>query len=69
MTIARVDVPEGARMTLDDGIGFVALVDRMQVDPALKVVNAARISYEKRKDELGEADRRLSAFEPDTMGG
>jgi thymidylate synthase (FAD) len=62
MTIARVDVPAGARTTLDDGIGFVALVDRMEVDPALKVVNAARISYEKRKSELGEADRRLCSF-------
>ena len=33
-------------------IGFLALVDSMREDPALKVVNAARISYEKRKAEF-----------------
>lgn len=58
----KVGVPEGARPTLDDGIGFVALVDRMREDAALKVVNAARISYERRRDEMSEADRKLSRF-------
>jgi hypothetical protein len=41
-------MPAGAHPTLDDGIGFVALVDRMKEDAALKVVNAARISYQKK---------------------
>jgi thymidylate synthase (FAD) len=62
-TAARaLDVPEGAVRTLDDGIGFVALVDRMRSDAALKVVNAARISYQKQKHELGEEDRKLARY-------
>ena len=39
MSLSQLSLPEGARLTLGDGIGFVALVDRMQVDHALKVVN------------------------------
>ena len=57
-----LDVPEDAAMTLDDGIGFVALVDRMEQDAALKVVNAARISYEKKKEGFSEADEKLAKF-------
>jgi thymidylate synthase (FAD) len=60
--VRALDVPEGAVQTLDDGIGFVALVDRMRSDAALKVVNAARISYQKQKQELGEEDRKLARF-------
>jgi thymidylate synthase (FAD) len=55
-------MPSGAVATLGDGIGFVALVDRMQQDPALKVVNAARISYQKRKSAFDEADKKLASF-------
>lgn len=55
-------VPPGAVETLDDGLGFVALVDRMQHDPALKVVNAARISYERQKKEFDGKDRALCSF-------
>jgi len=62
MSITKVSVPEGAIATLDDEVGFVALVDRMQTDPALKVVNAARISYEKQKDEFTEKDQGLCNF-------
>ena len=62
MTITRLSMPEGAIETLDDGIGFVALVDRMQADPALKVVNAARISYDKQKHGFDEKDQKLCAF-------
>jgi thymidylate synthase (FAD) len=62
MAITQVERPEGAVLTLDDGIGFVALVDRMQVDHALKVVNAARISYKKRKDEYDASDKKLASF-------
>ena len=54
--------PHGAVATLDDGLGFVALVDRMQHDPALKVVNAARISYERQKQAFDEKDRALCSF-------
>jgi thymidylate synthase (FAD) len=56
------DAPEGSVATLDDGIGFVALVDRMRSDAALKVVNAARISYQKKKAELDEGDQKLARF-------
>jgi thymidylate synthase (FAD) len=62
MAITRLEMPAGGVPTLDDGIGFVALVDRMQSDPALKVVNAARISYQKSKSEFGESDRKLAGF-------
>ena len=57
-----LDAPAGSVLTLDDGIGFVALVDRMRSDAALKVVNAARISYQKKKDELGPEDAKLARF-------
>lgn len=62
MPVTKVSMPHGALPTLDDGIGFVALVDRMQQDPALKVVNAARISYEKQKREHDAADVKLAGF-------
>jgi thymidylate synthase (FAD) len=62
MATSRIDAPAGAIHALGDGIGFVALVDRMQQDPALKVVNAARISYQKQKREFDEGDRKLAAF-------
>ena len=55
-------LPDGAIETLDDGIGFVALVDRMAEDPALKVVNSARISYDKRKQAFDEKDQKLCGF-------
>ncbi|MFN0241430.1 MAG: FAD-dependent thymidylate synthase [Planctomycetota bacterium] len=62
MSLSQVTVPAGAFETLDDSIGFVALVDRMQVDHALKVVNSARISYDKKKSDYGEQDRKLCRF-------
>lgn len=46
----------------DDMIGFVSLVDRMQEDSALKIVNAARISYAKQKNEFDEADKKLTQY-------
>jgi thymidylate synthase (FAD) len=61
-TVPGLDQPEGAISTLDDGLGFVALVDRMQSDPALKVVNAARISYRRQKKEFADADKNLAGF-------
>jgi len=57
-----VDRPEDARCVLDDDIGFVALVDRMEQDAALKVVNAARISYSKSKEGLDDRDKKLARF-------
>ena len=58
----KLDAPEGAVYTLDDGIGFIALVDRMAEDAALKVVNAARISYRRKKESFSEDDQKLSRF-------
>ena len=56
------DLPANSIETLDDGIGFLALVDRMQQGTALKVVNAARISYNKEKAALDEADTKLARY-------
>lgn len=57
-----LDAPTGSQFVLDDEIGFVALVDAMQQDPALKVVNAARISYSKQKHSFDAADGKLARF-------
>lgn len=63
MPLTEVAKPEGAVECLDDGIGFVALVDRMQVDHAAKVVNSARISYDKSRAEFDEdKDKALCSF-------
>jgi|SRR5688572_22836848 thymidylate synthase (FAD) len=62
VSVTKIAMPAGAVATLDDDVGFVALVDRMQTDPALKVVNAARISYQKQKAEFAEGDRKLAGF-------
>lgn len=63
MSITRIDRPDTAITTLDDDIGFVALVDRMQTDTARKVVNSARISYEKSQEEPNpDRDRKLAGF-------
>ncbi len=56
------DAPKAHVGTLDDGIGFIALVDRMQEDSALKVVNAARISYSRKKEVFDKADEKLARF-------
>jgi thymidylate synthase (FAD) len=56
------EAPAGAVHTLGDGVGFVALVDRMREDHAAKVVNAARISYSRRKETLDEADQKLARY-------
>jgi len=63
MSLTQVSKPEGAIECLDDGIGFVALVDRMRTDHAAKVVNSARISYEKVREGFDESkDRALCSF-------
>src|SRR5262245_58455086 len=62
MAAQEMQIPPGALPTLDDEIGFVALVDRMRTDPALKVVNAARISYQKQKSAYDESDKKLAGF-------
>ncbi len=62
MALTELKIPPGAVETLGDGIGFVACVDRMQVDHALKVVNSARISYEKQRSAFDERDRKLCGF-------
>lgn len=45
-----------------DSIGFIELVDKSGIEAALKVVNAARISYNKRKDQIDEQDTRLLQY-------
>ena len=60
--VTNVEKPPGSIATLDDDIGFVALVDRMETDPALKVVNSARISYEKQRSGFDEKDKKLCSF-------
>ena len=62
MVVTQVDKPEGALDVLGDGIGFVALVDQMSQDPGLKVVNSARISYDKQKSGFDEKDKKLCSF-------
>lgn len=62
MSLVEISMPERAVETLDDGIGFVALVDQMEEDPALKVVNSARISYDKQRGEFDEKDKKLCGF-------
>ncbi|MDA1267321.1 MAG: FAD-dependent thymidylate synthase [Planctomycetota bacterium] len=62
MALIEVSMPKGAIETLGDGLGFVALVDQMNQDPALKVVNAARISYDKQRDQFEEKDQKLCSF-------
>jgi thymidylate synthase (FAD) len=47
---------------LEDNIGFVSIVDRMQQDVALKVVNSARISYNTQKKEFDDKDQKLSKY-------
>ena len=47
---------------LEDDIGFVSLVDQMQNNHALKVVNAARISYNNKKDQFDDRDKKLSKY-------
>lgn len=47
---------------LSDGIGFVSLVDQMVQDSPLKVVNSARISYNKSKEEFDESDKKLCGY-------
>jgi thymidylate synthase (FAD) len=47
---------------LGDGKSFVSLVDKMVEDPLLKTVNAARISYNKKSQELTEKDKNLLEF-------
>ncbi len=44
-----------------DDIGFVELTQK-SVDPLLSVTNAARVSYNNRKDETDEKDERLGNF-------
>jgi len=62
MPATRLSVPDGAQLVLGDDIGFVALVDRMREDPALKVVNSARISYSRQKEGFDKGDGKLARF-------
>jgi thymidylate synthase (FAD) len=50
------------RNYIEDDIGFIELVDKMTNDTALKVVNAARISHGKSKEEFDEKDQKLVKY-------
>ncbi len=58
VTTAADVVPEGAVRVLDHG--FVRLDDAMASD--LSVVNSARVSFGRRKEEMDEADEKLIRF-------
>lgn len=45
-----------------DKIGFVEIVDRFQQDLGLKVVNSARISYNKQSETYTERDKKLVTY-------
>lgn len=45
-----------------DTIGFIELVDKFETDSALKVVNSARISYNKSKEVFDSKDTKLCDF-------
>jgi thymidylate synthase (FAD) len=47
---------------LTDNISFVSLVDQMKLDPALKTINSARISYNTEKNSFDEKDKKLIHF-------
>ena len=46
----------------NDKIGFVKLIDKFITDTGLKVVNTARISYNKQKDTFDDKDKKLVNF-------
>ena len=45
-----------------DDIGFVELIDHQGLQAALSVVNSARISFGKKKEEFDEKDQKLAKF-------
>lgn len=50
------------KVYIEDNIGFVSLVDRSREDIPLKVVNAARISYNKKTDKYSDKDKKLAMY-------
>lgn len=52
--------PDNAKHVLDNGEGWVALIDRMGDE--IKAVNAARVSFGKMKTKFDEKDKVLLAF-------
>lgn len=46
----------------NDNLGFVSLKDKSSVNAGLKVVNSARISYNKQKEVYDEKDKKLVKF-------
>ena len=61
MSGQKTEELEGAVYTLGDDIGFVQLTHKHK-DPGLSVVNAARVSYNTRKNAFDEKDARLCKF-------
>lgn len=60
--VKSLDAPPDALFPLNDGIGFIALVDQMKQKSGSKVVNAARISYSKEKESFDDGDKNLARF-------
>ena len=58
MAVTHDVIPDGTLRVLDHG--FVRLDDAMATD--LSVVNAARVSFARRKDEMDESDAGLIRF-------
>lgn len=50
------------KFVYEDGIGFVSLEDTFKQNPLLKIVNSARISYARQKEELDNKDLKLIEF-------
>lgn len=60
MTTKNIEVPENAKFVLEDGIGYVALLNHMGDDTT--VVNAARCSYGKQVTEIDDRDKILLKY-------
>ena len=52
--------PENAKYVLDNNQGWIALIDRMGEE--IKIVNAARVSFGKMRNEFNDKDKALLKF-------
>jgi thymidylate synthase (FAD) len=55
-----IEVPDTAHYCLGDGLGYVALLDHVGDDTS--IVNAARVSFGKRVEEMSDKDAKLIRF-------
>lgn len=56
----NIDTPQNAVFTLNDEIGFVALIDSTGNDAG--IVNAARVSFGKQVESISDRDKKLIKF-------